>query len=225
MSFQAVIFDWRGTLVATPSEEAWLQQALALAGRASSAAHVSDVLAAIRAANGVDHRLDALGLDTDADLHRRTYFEVFADAGLDDELAAALYAVESDARYNPFADDAASTLRALQQGGTRVAVLSDIHFDIRPAFTAAGLGGLVDVFTLSYELGAQKPDALVFRRTLAGLGVEAGDVLMVGDRSRPDGAAVEQGLTTLLLPPLRSTKDRRLHHVVALCKRHHGAPG
>lgn len=40
---------------------------------------------------------------------------------------------------------------------------------------------------------------------------------MVSDRSRPDGAAVERGTTTLLVPPLRGTGDQRLHRVVALC--------
>jgi FMN phosphatase YigB (HAD superfamily) len=49
------------------------------------------------------------------------------------------------------------------------------------------------------------------------LGVSADEALMVGDRSRPDGAAVERGITTLLVPPLRGTGDQRLHRVVALC--------
>ena len=44
---------------------------------------------------------------------------------------------------------------------------------------------------------------------------------MVGDRSRPDGAAVELGIATLLLPPLASPAERRLHHVVRLCSSSH----
>jgi len=43
---------------------------------------------------------------------------------------------------------------------------------------------------------------------------------MVGDRSHPDGAAVEQGITTLLLPPLSNPSQRRLHHVLALTGLH-----
>lgn len=99
----------------------------------------------------------------------------------------------------------------------RVAVVSDIHVDLRPVFADAGLDGLVDVFTLSFEQGCQKPDPRMFTRTLTALGVEADRALMVGDRSRPDGAAVDAGLTTLLLQPLRSVDDCRLHHVTALC--------
>jgi FMN phosphatase YigB (HAD superfamily) len=48
-------------------------------------------------------------------------------------------------------------------------------------------------------------------------GVTSDEALMVGDRSRPDGAAVEQGITTLLLPPLRQAADCRLDKVLALC--------
>jgi FMN phosphatase YigB (HAD superfamily) len=57
----------------------------------------------------------------------------------------------------------------------------------------------------------------MFTRTLTALGIRPDEALMVGDRSRPDGAAVEPGIATLLLPPLASPAERRLHHVAALC--------
>jgi len=97
-------------------------------------------------------------------------------------------------------------------------VLSDIHFDVRPAFAAAGFADTVEAFILSFEQGIQKPDPRMFHRTLAALGVGPDDALMVGDRSGPDGAAVEAGITTLLLPPLTDVRQRRLHRVLALCK-------
>jgi len=105
--------------------------------------------------------------------------------------------------------------------GLRIGVISDIHVDIRPAFAAAGIP--VDVVTLSFEQGVQKPDPAMFLRTLAALDVRAGEALMVGDRSRPDGAAVELGITTLLLPPLTDPSERRLHLVRALCESEPGA--
>ncbi len=214
---EAVLFDWRGTLVTTLTEREWVAQALVALGRAADPGAVDAVTAAITRANGAEDRLDGPGVDSDAALHRETYEEVFADAGLDPALAHSLYAVESDYRHNHFAVDVAATLRALRARGVHLAVISDVHFDLRPAFDTAGLGGLIDVFTLSFEQGIQKPNPLVFRRTLEALGVSAGDALMVGDRSRPDGAAVESGITTLLLPPLRSVEERRLHRVLSLC--------
>jgi HAD superfamily hydrolase (TIGR01509 family) len=149
-------------------------------------------------------------VDCDAAVHRDTYFAVFADAGLDDELAGALYAVESDPAHNPFAVDAVPVLTAIAESGIAIAVVSDIHFDLRPAFAAAGLAEAVDVFALSFEQGVQKPDPAIFRVTLDGLGATPEETLMVGDRQRPDGGAVEIGMPTLLLPPLTGVHHRRL---------------
>jgi len=214
---RAVLFDWRGTLVTTLGERDWVEQALLALGRERSRAFVDGIVAAIERANGAGDRLDGPGVDSDAALHRRTYLDVFADAGLDAELAEALYAVESDPGRNHFAVDVFDTVQALRARGIRIAVVSDIHVDLRPSFAAAGLGGLVDVFTLSFEQGVQKPDPRMFTHTLDALGVVPAEALMVGDRSRPDGAAVESGIPTLLVPPLRSVDDRRLHLVLALC--------
>lgn len=214
---KAVIFDWRGTLVTTLTEREWVEQALLAIGRDASPSAVRRTVSAVATANGEQDRLDGRGVDSDAALHRKTYMSVFADAGLDPELAESLYGVESDPRHNPFALDVPEALESLHQSGVRIAVASDVHFDLRPAFHTAGLEGLVDVFTLSFEQGVQKPNPLVFQRTLDALGVSPEDAVMVGDRSPHDGAAVESGITTLLLPPLRSIRDRRLHKVLSLC--------
>ncbi len=215
MAIRAVLFDWRGTLVTTLDEYAWVRHGLAAAGRPADPAAVDLPVAAVRGANG-DDRLDAPGVDSDADLHRRTHLGVLGDAGIDDDLAGALYAVESDLRHDPFADDVPETLASLHARGARVAVVSDVHVDVRPAFASAGLAPYVDVYTLSFEQGVQKPDPAVYARTLEALRVTAAEALMVGDRSGPDGAAVEQGIATLLLPPLRDGTERRLHRVLAL---------
>ncbi len=216
MTFRGVIFDWRGTLVSSLSERRWVEEALALMGRESDNATVDSILAAIVEADGPEHRLNAPGMDTDAAQHRQTFFGVLADAGLDRELLEALYAVESDPRHDPFAEDVRTTLETLHGAGLRLAVLSDIHFDLRPAFGSAGMAGLIDTFVLSFEQGLQKPDPALFERALAALGTQAHETLMVGDRARPDGPAVEQGIITLLLPPLEHPGQRRLHHVLAL---------
>jgi FMN phosphatase YigB (HAD superfamily) len=164
----------------------------------------------------VADELDGPGVDSDAELHRRTYLSVLAGLGFDAALVAALYEVESDPACNVFAEDDADTVAALTDAGLRIGVVSDIHVDIRPAFAAAGIP--VDVFTLSFEQGVQKPAPEMFQRTLAALDLAPHEALMVGDRSRPDGAAVELGIATLLLPPLAHPSDRRLHLVPALCE-------
>lgn len=56
----------------------------------------------------------------------------------------------------------------------------------------------------------------MFESALTTLGASAAETLMVGNRSRPDGGAVEAGIATLLLTPLRSVNDRRMQRVLAL---------
>lgn len=214
MTFRGVLFDWRGTLVVSPTVESWTAEALQRLGRPTVGGEAAGIAARLARA---EEDLDVPGMDADAALHRATYLRVLTDLGLDRDLVNALYEVESDPAFNPIADDAAPTLRALSDAGLGIAVVSDIHVDIRPSFAAAGLDDVVDVVTLSYEQGVQKPDPEMFTRTLTGLGLGPHEALMVGDRSRPDGAAVELGIATLLLPPLQHPGDRRLHHVVRLC--------
>ena len=214
MTTRGILFDWRGTLAVTSDEEHWVATALRRLGRPAGPADVARPAAALRAAAA---ELDGPGVDSDAAVHRATYGAVFRRLGFDRELADALYAVESDPLLDPFAADVPLVLRRLRDDGRRIAVVSDVHVDIRPAFAAAGLDGLVDVVTLSFELGVQKPDPRMFTYTLETLGIGPEEALVVGDRSRPDGAAVELGIATLLLPPLANAADRRLHHVAALC--------
>jgi phosphoglycolate phosphatase-like HAD superfamily hydrolase len=89
---RAVVFDWRGTLVTTLTADEWVGEALGLLGRERDADSVAHVLTAISHAGGEPSRLEADGVDCDALRHRDTYYAVFADAGLDDDLSDALYA-------------------------------------------------------------------------------------------------------------------------------------
>jgi HAD superfamily hydrolase (TIGR01509 family) len=215
---EAVLFDWRGTLAVTVSLSAWAESALHRVGRDSSADAVADIEAALVAA--MEHpevQASWDRADESAWAHRQTYARLFRVAGFDDDLAEALYAVESNPAYNPFADDAAHTLRALKAAGVRVGIVSDIHFDLRPVFAEAELADLVDCFVLSFEHGAQKPNPQIFRVALDGLGVEPSEVLMVGDRASHDGAAVDLGIATVLIPELTATSQRRLSVVLRVC--------
>jgi HAD superfamily hydrolase (TIGR01549 family) len=213
--FKAVIFDWRGTLVVTMTDTEWVMRAHLMLGRPVEAAAVQAMVAQIDAVPEPE-RLWADGVDSDARVHREVYFRVLGEAGLDVELVQALYLIESQAEQNPLAGDVEPMLRAIKGLGVKVAVLSDIHFDLRPSFAAAGLTDFVDAFILSFEHGIQKPQREIFQRALDDLHVRSDQALMVGDRAAYDGPAVALGITTLLLPPLTSVDDHRLHLVLSL---------
>lgn len=211
-----VLFDWRGTLVTVLDPRDWAREALNLLGRPADDGATAALWGAIRSAAGHPDRLAAPDCDTSMATHRRTYYDVFTDAGLDAELADALYAVESDPSFNEFALDAAPTIRRLAAAGMKVGVVSDIHFDLRPSFAAQGLDDSIDAFVLSYEHGVQKPDPAIFEIALEKLGTTPQETLMVGDRASHDGAAVAMGIATLLLPPLTDAHQTRLHLVDAI---------
>ena len=219
-TFLAVLFDWRGTLVVAPTSRWLVETALGRLRRDASQAAVERVLTLLRAADS--SRVDSSQIDTNAAEHRAAYAEWFAAAGVDGELADALHDVESDPRLNPFAADVGWVLEELAAAGVRMGVVSDIHVDLRPTFAAHRLGegrtwaDMVEVWALSFELGVAKPDPAIFRIALDRLGLPARDVLMVGDRGAWDGAATAVGITTLLLPPLATVDDTRLHHVLDL---------
>ncbi|WP_201298110.1 HAD family hydrolase [Nocardia sp. CY41] len=210
---RAVVFDWRGTLVSELSPQQWAQEALRRAGRGHDDDAARALLSKIRAAAGEPNRLQSPQGNTSAARHRETFYAVFADAGLDTDLADELFAVDSDPAYNHFAADAAATLTALVERGCKIGVLSNIHFDIRPCFAEAGLLPSIETFVLSNEHGIQKPDPAIFRLALGELGTRAEQTLMVGDRPARDGAAVAVGMPTLLVPSLTDPRNCRLHLV------------
>jgi HAD superfamily hydrolase (TIGR01509 family) len=214
---RAVLFDWRGTLAVGMTEQLWIERALARLGEQTANDSVRKIIDDLERAAALPEFQDAwMRLDCDAEFHRQTYYRVFAAAGLRPDLADALYEVESDPDCNPFANDVGKTLRALSDRGLKIAVVSDIHFDLRPVFDKCALLELVEAFVLSFEHGVQKPDSPIFRIALDELGVEPQEALMVGDRPAYDGAAIALGMPTLLLAPLKDVAEERLDLVLRL---------
>lgn len=166
--------------------------------------------------------VDSSVIDTDVELHRSAYTTWFAEAGLDEELAASLYAVESDASTNPFAEDAGNLLRSLHRCGVQACIVSDIHFDLRPAFAqhqnsdGSTWTDLIDAWVVSFEAGVAKPDPAIFKHRLAAAGTTSARSSDGRRSSGGDGAAVAVGIATLLLAGLQGTTHLRLHRVLDL---------
>ena len=215
-----MLLDWRGTLVVAPSDRWSVRTALLALDADAGAAAVEAVLERLRSADAT--QVESSAIDTDAEVHRRAHAAWYAAAGLDEELARALYAVECDVASNPFAHDVGPLLHVLHEAGVGIGVLSDIHVDLRPVFAShtsadgRSWAQLVDAWVLSFEVGAAKPDPVIFQAGLQRLDLPAQDVLMVGDRGAWDGAAAQVGITTLVLPPLCAADDLRLQRVVDL---------
>jgi HAD superfamily hydrolase (TIGR01509 family) len=158
--------------------------------------------------------------DLDPALHRKIYLEVLRKSGLPDaEQAKALYTRLIDPHeWIPYPDTEAA-LKGAAGKGLKVGVLSNIAFDIRPAFRVLGLDEYVDEFVLSFEEGAIKPDRVIFEILLDRLGVPPEHALMVGDSEEADGGARALGCAFALVDPV-PTSERPGGLVTAL--RAHG---
>ena len=131
--------------------------------------------------------------------------------GLADALYDRLLAPDG---WLPYADTE-STLRTLHQAGIKVAVVSNIGFDIRPLFDSWGMSSLIDAYALSYELGRTKPDPAIFLRACGMLGADPERTLMVGD-TPADAGAVAAGCAALVLPAAEPGRPNGLGATLAL---------
>ncbi len=219
MPLSGVLFDWRGTLVCDPEEELWLQTAAVRSGRELDPSGIAALLRELEIAAGRPDLARRLATaDCSAVEHRAVNLDVFRAAGMDAEFARQLYELDLVADLHPFYPDVAGVFAALNDRGVAIAIVSNIHFDLRPEFRAADLDRFVDAYVLSFEHNMQKPDAGMFDLALDALDLRASDVLMVGDDPRRDGAAALCGIRTLLVPPLRECVARGLNAVLALTR-------
>ncbi|REK88599.1 HAD family hydrolase [Streptomyces inhibens] len=204
-TIEGVLFDFSGTLLRIESAESWLRAALSASGTDMDEAEIARRAAELERAGAlpggsspVEIPAGLAGLweirDRDARHHRAVYTGLARQVPLPrPELYDALYDrhMTADA-WHPY-PDAAGVLAELHRRGTRIGVLSNIGWDLRPVLRAHGLDRYVDCCVLSYEQGIQKPDPRLFAVACRELGLDPSAVLMVGDDRTADGGATALG--------------------------------
>ncbi len=207
MQVRAVLFDYSGTLFRLEEDDSWF--AGMQVDELEVDGHVqAELMRRLTAPTGrsVDMTPEAyqawLNRDLEPHLHREAYLHVLRKSGLPSQQAETLYnRVIDPASWTPY-PDTAEVLSGLHRQGIKTAVVSNIAFDVRPAFQAIGVADDVDAFVLSFEVGAIKPDAAIFQAALTALGVAAEETVMVGDSEEADGGAEALGCGFLLVDPL-----------------------
>ncbi|MDV3125491.1 HAD family hydrolase [Mycobacterium sp. 21AC1] len=217
---KAVLFDFSGTLFRLEEDESWFA-GMAVDEREVDGHVQAELMRRLTAPTGrsvemSDEQYHAwVNRDLAPHLHREAYLHVLRESGLADHHAEELYARVIDPGSWTAYPDTVSVLAGLRARGVKTAVVSNISFDIRPAFHAAGAE--VDEFVLSFEVGAVKPDPAIFRSALDRLGVTPQDALMVGDSEEADGGAEALGCGFALVDPL-PTAERPDGLVTALSR-------
>jgi HAD superfamily hydrolase (TIGR01549 family) len=219
---EAVLFDFANTLFRMLPTEEFLARIRTRAGGdpqgdGGAGLDAAGVVEQVRAAGRLPHVVAAQrDRDTSVQRHREAtlawFAEVPAFAGIEQ---LAYEAVLDPASWYPYTDTA-PVLRELAARGVPVGIVSDIPFDLRENLAGHGLGDLVGAYSLSYELGCEKPDPRMFLKACADLGADPRRTLMVGDNAARDGGAVSCNLRVLLLPSEPRDGDRGLDAVLRL---------
>ena len=209
-SFDAVLFDFHGTVMQAEGAGRWLRGAAADLGLTlpndRAEALTEELVHAGRAGGPTptrvpEHLAEAFATrDLSRWGHRHLYTSLYRTVDLpDDRLADVLYErITRPDGWVPYAD-AAEVLAGLRADAVRLGLVSNIGFDLRPILGAHGLLDAFDELVQSYEVGIQKPGPGIFLLACDKLGVEPGRAVMVGD-TVADGGAVAAGLRCLLLP-------------------------
>ncbi len=199
-SISAVLFDFGNTLFAHASLADTIQEAATALGHEVGREWAGEQAARMTHAAHLPGEL-AHPRDLDDRVWLERWHVLYAMA--DDEvpgLGAAVYSSMHDpASWIPYARTA-GTLQALHGDGVRIGIVSNTGWDVRRVFEHHGLDGLLGAVVLSYEVGAVKPSAAIFRAACEALGVEPSSTVMVGDDPVADAGAVAVGIRTLLVP-------------------------
>ncbi|MER7790597.1 HAD-IA family hydrolase [Streptomyces sp. NPDC097640] len=214
MTIKGALFDFSGTLFRIEPTDAWLRAVLDASGTVLPeedllryARRLEDVGALPGGAPPLavpPHLSEVWGTrDRSAEEHRAAYTGLAREVPLPD---AGLYDALYDRHMQPAAwrpyPDAAEVLGELRRRGVRIAVVSNIGWDLRPVFRAHGLDEFVDAYVLSFEHGVQKPDPRLFRVACDALGLAPEDAVMVGDDRRADAGAARLGCRVHLVDHL-----------------------
>jgi HAD superfamily hydrolase (TIGR01549 family) len=199
---EAVLFDFSHTLFRPEDRADWVRTAGAMAGAALDDAEADRIAAEIERLLTADENAERqVGRDLSADAHRSAIGGVLSAVETTVEgLGAALYErlIAPDA-WRPYVD-AEPVMRALHAAGRKIGVVSNIGWDVRASFRLYALDRYVDSYSLSFELGVEKPDPRLFQHACEALGVEPAAVVMVGDNPVADGGSVRAGIGAYLLP-------------------------
>ena len=212
---RAVLFDWGDTLFHAPHAQDVIVSFARSSGVQISEARAREMWDEIWAIGKTPEEI-AKGRDLSPEAHRQVWMDLFSRLDrVVPGLSRALYERVMDPRsWVPYADTRA-TLEAVRRRGLKVGVVSNVPADLRPVFGKHGLDALVDSYTHSFEVGAEKPDPAIFLSAAKSLGVKPGETMMVGDHE-VDRGAERAGMRVFILPAEFDGDLRGLDRVLSL---------
>ena len=145
MQVRAVLFDYSGTLFRLEEDDSWFE-GMEVDEREVDGHVQAELMRRLTAPTGsatVEMTPQAATkrgsiATSQPHLHREAYLHVLRESGLPDDHAEALYERVIDPASWTAYPDTAEVLKGLHRQGIKTAVVSNIAFDVRPAFEAIG---------------------------------------------------------------------------------------
>ncbi len=138
--------------------------------------------------NGVEHREHSVSEEAYEAWVRSRLCELAGACGVPDAQLEGLVDALRATDQGPLVayPEAVSTVSSLRAAGLAVGVCSNWGWQLHPCLEEVGLLDLVDAGITSARAGARKPHPGIYAATLVSLGVDAADVVFVGDSWEPD---------------------------------------
>ncbi len=191
--FDGVFFDFAGTLFSDRDlRDVHLAQLHFVADAVGVQRSDVELRSAYRAGMGIAYRSVASAPSyLHSDLFRRAFVAMaeqlggaLDDATANEALQRQYAATVSGARLRP---DCLETLSRLRADGLHLQIVSNIDDELmHPLAERLGIAGAFDVLTSSEAAGACKPDPAIYAHALGKAGLEAAQVLFVGDSTVHD---------------------------------------
>lgn len=196
---RAVLLDFHNTTAIVRSLETWIDEATSLLAR-----HPASRSAALESLGNVwnDARqlFPTLDWDLDPAAHRHAFISTLShDGAIAIDFAEALY-VTMPNQWELNRGVADFIVRA-STAGMRLAIVSNIALDIRPALEGWGIASALGAVVLSYEVGYVKPDPRIFQLAADLLDTDPKDCLMIGDSAHDDVGGTVLGMQCVITRP------------------------
>jgi len=128
------------------------------------------------------------------------------DTKTDEAVITDLLGIDT-AAWMSLRDDAESLLRELHEARVTVAILSNMPAELAAVARGTSWAAWVDHWFFSGEMGVAKPDAAIYERASASLGVDPARIVFVDDRQVNVDAAVGAGWEAHLWTSGAATRD------------------
>jgi FMN phosphatase YigB (HAD superfamily) len=206
-ALRALLIDFAGTLFLPLDGKQWLTAAVREARVSFSAQDHSRLAGLLDISFG---RVQVPGRDLSPIAHRRSMLPALESLVGNGTLATALYDLQLTGEFWHLRSGARELVCRARKKELRIIVVSNVAWDIRPLFAGVGLLDQIHGFALSYEVGAEKPDKLIFERALDMACCAPSEALFIGDGPGTDSGALDLGMPVILVPRISNNTDRSL---------------